>query len=47
LHMRLYGTKDKQRRRVYPMLDQLGYPTFDKTRVRSPRAYFQLAISGY
>jgi hypothetical protein len=31
----------------YPMLDTLGNPTFDKTQVRSPRAYFQLSISGY
>lgn len=46
-HASVWHKRQATKAVVYPMLDQLGYHTFDKTRVRSPRAYFQLAISGY
>jgi hypothetical protein len=46
-HSSLWHKKQESKAVAYPMLDKLGYPTFDKTQVRLPSAYFQLSISGY
>ena len=46
-HASVWHKRQASKAVVYPMLDTLGNPTFDKMQVRSPRAYFQLSISGY
>lgn len=46
-HASVWHKRQASKAVVYPMLDKLGNPTFDKTQVRSTRAYFQLSISGY
>lgn len=46
-HASIWHKRQASKAVVYPMLDILGNPTFDKTQVRSTRAYFQLSISGY
>jgi hypothetical protein len=46
-HASVWHKRQASKAVAYPMLDKLGNPTFEKTQVRSPRAYFQLSISGY
>ena len=46
-HASVWHKRQASKAVAYPMLDKLGNPTFDKTQVRSNRAYFQLSISGY
>jgi hypothetical protein len=46
-HASVWHKRHASKAVAYPMLDKLGYPTFDQTQVRSPRAFFQLSISGY
>ena len=46
-HAYVWHKRQASKAVAYPMLDTLGNPTFDKTQVRLPRAYFQLSISGY
>lgn len=46
-HAAVWHKRQASKAVAYPMLDKLGNPTFDKTQVRSNRAYFQLSISGY
>jgi len=46
-HSSLWHKRQESKAVAYPMLDKLGYPTFDKAQVRLPSAYFQLSISGY
>jgi hypothetical protein len=46
-HSSLWHKRQPSKAVAYPMLDKLGYPTFDQTQVRLPCAYFQLSISGY